>query len=315
MSDLPFALEGDVFAQLLRDRLPESPEEMRALLGQFAGLLNAGIPEIGGFHEAVPVRVVDGVAVTADVMVPRGAGPHPVLVYLHGGGWICGSPATHRKLCHRFAEAGLLTFSIDYRLAPEHPFPAPFDDCAHAVGWAAREARRYGGDASRLAVGGDSAGGNLAAAVAAGLADDASAPQIRAALLIYGVYDFAAMDTTVTAIAAEDSGLTGAAERLVELMVGSYLGPERSDALLADPRISPVHAASKLPPCHVMVGSADGLAGQAADLAAALARADIVHEYVVYDAMPHGFSQMEFLPRARESIDQMVEFLRKHLGP
>ena len=150
---------GDLLAQLFTQKPPETAAEMRSMLDGFAPLLNRDLPEIGELHEAMPVTP----GVTADVVVPRGDGPHPVLVYLHGGGWVCGSPSTHRKLGYRFAEAGFLVFNVDYRLAPEHPFPTPLDDCIEAIRWAAREAPRFGGDPERLAVGGDSAGGNLSA--------------------------------------------------------------------------------------------------------------------------------------------------------
>jgi len=304
----------DVLTQMLTANVPETPEQMRSMLDGFAGMMNNDLPEIGALHEGVLVREVDGVRVTADVMVPKGDGPHPVLVYLHGGGWICGSPATHRKLTHRFAEAGHLTFSIDYRLAPEHPFPAPYDDCAFALRWAAEEAPRYAGDPSRLAIGGDSAGGNLAAAVAAALHDDASAPRIRAALLLYGVFDFAAMDGAIAPTTPAGEAMTEAGEKLMSLMVGSYLGESPAESVLRDPRVSPVHAAAKLPPTHVMVGSADGLASQAAAMVEALAAAGVDHEYVVYEGMPHGFAQMEFFPPARQSIERMVGFLDKHVN-
>ena len=270
--------------------------ELRALLDTFGALVNTDLPTVGGFHEKVVIREVDGVAVTADVVQPTGPGPHPVLVYLHGGGWVCGSPATHRKLAYRCEEAGYLVFNVDYRMAPEHPFPAPFDDCVHAIEWAAREAARFGGDASRIAVGGDSAGGNLTAAAAT--------------LLIYGVFDFAKMGRDLE----EDDPLYEIGKSLVEMMVGSYLGPEpRSRALLADPRVSPIHAAAKLPPSHIVVGTLDTLLEHAEDLAKALEKAGIEHEHFVVDAMPHGFVQMEFLPPARPSIARMVAFLDKHL--
>jgi acetyl esterase len=313
MADQPPVPDGDILTQIFSANMPETATDMRAMLDQFAGMMNVDLPEIGAFHEAVLVREVGGEQVTADVMVPKGEGPHPVLVYLHGGGWVCGSPATHRKLGHRFAEAGYLTLSIDYRLAPEHPFPAPFDDCEFAVRWAAREAARWGGDASRFAIGGDSAGGNLSAAVAAALRDDPDAPRISAALLIYGVFDFAVMDGAIDESIAVNEELAEAGAKLMELMVGSYLGSDRSDELLKDPRVSPIHTASKLPPCHVMVGSADGLAVQAAALVEALEREGVEHEHVVYEGMPHGFAQMEFFPPARQSIERMVEFLGKHL--
>ncbi len=287
---------------------PETVQDMRELLDRIGAMLNTGLPEVGAFHEKVPVREVGGTTVTTDVVVPKGPGPHPILVYLHGGGWICGSPATHRKLTHRFAEAGYLVFNVDYRLAPEHPFPAPFEDCVHAVRWAAAEAERFGGDPTRLALGGDSAGGNLSAAVAAALANDPSAPRISAVLLLYGVFDFAGMEPRDS-----DDPLYEVGGKLVELMVGSYLGPDRSATLLADPRVSPIHAAEKLPPAHIVVGDLDPLVGDAQALAEALEKSGVPHEHVVVEGMPHGFAQMEFLPPARESIDRMIAFLRKYL--
>ena len=300
MSDL------DPLMQLFGRKPPETVHEMREMLETFAGFLNQGLPEVGAFHEAVSVS--DGV--TADVVVPPRAGPHPVLVYLHGGGWVCGSPSTHRKLAHRFAEAGYLVFNVDYRLAPEHPFPTPLDDCIEAIRWAARTAPEYGGDPSRLAVGGDSAGANLSAASAIQLAGDPACP--KAALLIYGVFDFATIGDMPDELAATGPMLE-LGERLVGMMVEAYLGPDRSEALLADPRISPLHAAHRLPPSHVMVGTADPLARQAETLAKALAAADVVHEHHVDHGMPHGYVQMEFLAPTRPAIERMVDFLRRHI--
>lgn len=305
----------DPFAQLLAGvEIPETADDMRRLLDGFAQLMNAGAPEVGAFHEKVPVAGADP-AVTADVVVPKGTGPWPVLVYLHGGGWICGSPKTHSKLGHRFAEGGYLVFNVDYRLAPEHPFPTPLEDCIHAIRWAAKVAGDYGGDATRLAVGGDSAGGNLSSAAAIALAED---PEVRiaAALLIYGVFDFAKMGemgAMTDGPTAANPALAEAGAGLVELMVGSYLGSDRAPSLLADPRVSPIHAAHKLPPSHVVCGTADPLVAQASDLVEALKKADVDHEHVNVPDMPHGFVQMEFLPPARESIDRMLAFLDARL--
>jgi len=296
----------DALMQMMLQNAPKSPQEMRALLDGFAPLMNTGVPEVGAFHEAVPVRE----GVTADVIVPKGAGPHPVLVYLHGGGWVCGSPATHKKLAHRFAEAGYLVFNVDYRLAPEHPFPTPFEDCLEAVRWAHREAGRYGGDASRFAIGGDSAGGNLSAAVAAALADEPARP--RAALLIYGVYDFSMFEDVELAPGA-GADATALGRDMVEMMVGAYLGKTRDAALLRDPRVSPLHAAAKLPPSHVVVGSADALLGQTEALVQALSAAGVPHEHFVDEGMPHGYAQMEFLPLARPAIERMLAFLKRTL--
>ncbi|MCP3987048.1 MAG: alpha/beta hydrolase [bacterium] len=299
-------IPADVITQLLQMNPPETVEDMRSLLDGFAGFLNTDLPEVGAFHPAVPIG-----AFSADVIVPKGEGPHPVLVYLHGGGWICGSPATHAKLAHRFAEAGNLVVNVDYRMAPEHPFPTPFDDCVEAVRWAAREVAAYGGDPARIAIGGDSAGGNLSAAVAAALAADPSGPALRAALLIYGVFDFATISAELPPeVAAAIPALPGGfGEQMIDLMVGSYLGQERSDGLLRDPRVSPVHAAAKLPPCHVVCGTSDPLVAQARALKTGLEAAGVPHEYFEDEGMPHGYAQMEFLPSARPAIDRMVRFL------
>jgi acetyl esterase len=289
---------------MMLQNAPKTPQEMRAMLDGFAPFMNGELPEVGGFHEAVAVRE----GVTADVVVPKGQGPHPVLVYLHGGGWVCGSPKTHRKLGYRFAEAGYLVFNVDYRLAPEHPFPTPFEDCLAAARWAQREAARFGGDPARLAIGGDSAGGNLSAAVAAALAGDAARP--KAALLIYGVFDFG-MFGDVSLAPAGDAKAAEIGRSLVEMMVGAYLGKTRGEALLRDPRVSPLFSAAKLPPSHVVVGSADPLAGQAEALVKALAQAGVPHEHFVDADMPHGYAQMEFLPAARPAIERMIAFLRR----
>jgi acetyl esterase len=289
--------------------IPKSVPEMRELLENFAGMLNAGLPPVGDLHERVTVREVAGRGVHADVVVPGGGGPHPVLVYLHGGGWVSGSARTHRKLAHRFAEAGFLVVSVDYRLAPEHPFPAGLEDCVAALRWAASEAQRFGGDPTRLAVGGDSAGANLSAAAAIGLARERSAPRVGAALLLYGVFDFATIGDGLD----RDERLAEIGRGMVDLMVDSYLGGRPAPGLLRDPRVSPLHAAEHLPPSFVVVGGADPLTGQSERLAEALGRAGVAHEHVVVGGMPHGFAQMEFFPQARQTIDRMAEFLRKHL--
>lgn len=305
MSDPATPAADNPLMQMMQANMPETVDDLRNLLNGFAHLLNAGLPEVGAFHEGVAVEGA-GPGVTADVVVPPGEGPWPVLVYLHGGGWVAGSPKTHKKVGYRFAEKGYLVFNVDYRMAPEHPFPTPFDDCIAAIRWAAKAASQYGGDAARLAVGGDSAGGNLSAASAVALADDPDV-DIRAALLIYGVFDFARMGE-IEGIVEGGPDLAEMGEKFIELMVGSYLGEDREEAL-RDPRVSPIHEASKLPPVHIVCGAADPLAAQTETLAKVLTGEGVEHEKFIVDAMPHGYVQMEFFPQARESIDRMVAFL------
>lgn len=277
--------------------------EMREWATSMEGVFATELPDVGEFHEAVLLREVDGERVVVDVVVPKGDGPFPVLVYVHGGGWFMGSLESYRLLAHRFAEAGFLVVNVGYRLAPEFPFPAGFDDCVEAIRWAARRAVDYGGDGTRLAVAGDSAGANLVAAAAAALADDPDAPEVRAALLMYGVYDFRTMPR----------GPNPESWLLLDDIKRSYLGDD-VDRLDRDPRVSPLFVADKLPPSFVVVGETDELSEQAGQLAAALAANGIDHEHVVVPDMPHGFVQMEVFPQARETIDRMAAFLADRLG-
>jgi acetyl esterase/lipase len=162
-----------------RDDLDKFCVEMR---------LNDDLPTIGAFHENVELRS----GLRADISVPKGIGPHPVMLFIHGGGWMAGNPRTHRKLAMQFAERGYLTVNVDYRLAPEHPFPAGFDDCVFAAKWIGENVQRWNGDSSRTAIAGDSAGANLAAAALVALSGDPSAPKFHAGALIYGIFDFPA---------------------------------------------------------------------------------------------------------------------------
>ncbi len=181
MSQIPADLLE--FMETLRVPQGVNPAEM---LTKYDELMNGNPPSVGAVHDGVLLREVAGWRLTADIAVPFGAGPHPVLVYFHGGGWTMGSPKTHLRVGREFAAAGYLTINLDYRRAPKHRFPAAFEDCLFATHWAVEHAARYGGDPQRLAVGGDSAGGNLAAAVLAECSQKGG-PPIRAGVLIYGL--------------------------------------------------------------------------------------------------------------------------------
>jgi acetyl esterase len=274
-----------------------SVAELRSMLDTFMPMMNSNLPEVGAFHENVEIRP----ALRADVAAPKGAGPFPVVVYLHGGGWVAGSAKSHQKLGMQFAEAGYLCINVDYRLAPEHPFPAGLDDCVFAIKWAAENAKRWNGDANRLAVGGDSAGGNLAAASLTSLAaEDYAGPKPRAALLIYGVYDTAA----TLARGGNDASL--------EMMLKAYAAGGYP-ALLEDPRLSPLKAIrpGTLPPSFVICGTADALLPESKNIAEALGRADIRHEAHLLEEMPHGFLQMGMLSGCDQGLKLMFDFLRR----
>ena len=277
--------------------VPTDVQGLRTAMDTFAPMLNSDPPEIGAFHEAVQLRP----GLTADVAVPKGNGPHPVVVYLHGGGWIGGSSKTHRKLGMQFAEAGYLTINVDYRLAPEHPFPAGLEDCLYAVKWTGENAKRWNGDVSQLAVGGDSAGGNLTAATLTSLAAEkyAGPGKPKAALLIYGLFDFPAT------IKREKPGA-------FDGMVKAYAGAGYP-AILEDQRVSPLRAIKPgaLPPSFIICGTADPLLPETHSMADALKRADIRHEVVILEDMPHGFLQFSVLSGCKQGLDKMFDFLRR----
>jgi acetyl esterase len=282
---------------LAKAPVPTDVQGLRTAMDTMTPMLNSDPPEIGAFNEAVQLRP----GLTADVAVPKGNGPHPVVVYLHGGGWIGGSTKTHRKLGMQFAEAGYLTINVEYRLAPEHPFPAGLEDCVYAVKWAGDNAKRWNGDVSRLAVGGDSAGGNLTAATLTSLAAEkyAGPAKPKAALLIYGLFDFPA---TIKREKAD----------LIDGMVKAYAGAGYP-AILEDPRVSPLRAVKPgaLPPSFVICGTADPLLPETHAMADALKRADIRHEVVILEDMPHGFLQFNVLSGCKQGLDQIFDFLRR----
>ncbi|HTY55092.1 MAG TPA: alpha/beta hydrolase fold domain-containing protein, partial [Candidatus Binataceae bacterium] len=217
-------------------RIPPSLTELRSGLESFLERFNNHMPEIGAIHEDVELRP----GLHADILVPKGPGPHPVMIYLHGGAWIACSPKTHRQLAGQFAAAGYLTINVDYRLAPENPFPAGFDDCVFAAKWTAANAQRWNGDANRIAMGGDSAGGNLTAAALTAMSTDPEAPRFSAGVLIYGVFDFSAL------LERKSSN------PMKEGLVRAYIGARYPEAL-TDPRMSPLLAVKPgaLPPCFI----------------------------------------------------------------
>ena len=274
----------------------QTVQGVRLGLDAMAMLLNDDLPRVGGDFRDIPYRLDDGRKLTLDVCVPEGAGPFPVLVYLHGGAWIWGRPATHRKLAMRLAEQGFVTMNVDYRLAPEHPFPCGLEDCLHAIHFAADNAHRWSGDPKRLVLAGDSAGANLAAACAIELASDPAGPVVRALGLLYGVFDFSAL----------------AGDGLSRLLMDAYIGDQAEAA--NDPRVSPILGAGALPPVHLAVGDADPLLEDSQALSTRLAACGTRHELRVYADMPHAFSQMEdIFPEALTSLRGMSRFLHEVL--
>lgn len=299
---MPRADLDGLYAAMAGAPQPATIQELRGNFAAFGAILNAGAPEMARVER---VAIADGVA--ADVLVPPGAPPFPTLCYLHGGGWSIGSAATHAKLARQLAiGAGAVVVNVDYRLAPEHPFPAGHDDAATALRWTAAHAADFGGDPTRLAVGGDSAGGNLTAAA---ILACRGRIDVRAALLFYGAFDLVTIEREHLARnpAGDDPILP---RQATMLMANAYLGDAADPA---DPRISPWRADLRdFPPVCCIVGGADPIRDQTTrfhDALTSAGRASTLHEYA---DMPHAFVQLPGLPEADEAIGVACAFLRAH---
>lgn len=264
---------------------------------------------------AVEDRTIPGPAGDIPIRVyrPAGEGPFPVLVFYHGGGWVIGDLETHDRECRALCNGALcLVVSVDYRLAPEHPFPAAVEDAFAALRWVSRNAGSLGGDPARIAVGGDSAGGNLSA-VTALLARDGGGPSLRFQLLVYPAVDARTVDLYPSRRAnAEGPFLPWAA---VEYFLGHYLGAsaERGDPR-ADVRLSPLLAASHrgLPPALVVTAEFDPLRDEGEAYARALEAAGVPVRLHRYDGMPHVFFQLSpIVEDGRRLLDEASQALRE----
>ncbi|GAA4873048.1 alpha/beta hydrolase [Kitasatospora terrestris] len=213
--------------------------------------------------------------------------PHPALLYLYGGGWTLGCLDTGDAICRALTNAtGCLTATVGYRLAPEHPFPAAVEDAYTALAWLADHAAGLGADPDRLAVGGDSAGGNLAAATTL-LARERGGPALRHQLLVYPNTDHRA--DTPSLRAGDDPLLFN--RHSVAWYWRHYLAdPADGDNPLASPLRAPSLAG--LPPATVITAEHDPLRDEGEAYAARLAEAGVDVELRRWDGMPHGFFAM-----------------------
>ncbi len=251
-------------------------------------------------HGAIPVRVFKPLTLPkADLA----AG----LVYYHGGGWVIGDLDGYDVVCREIAtKAGLIVVSVDYRLAPEHKFPAAVDDCIAATDWVARNAAKLGIDADKLFVGGDSAGGNLAA-VTSMHARDNNGPRIKGQVLVYPVTDLA---MTTASYADPETGVL-LTHSLMRWFRDHYLTDHKQ---IDDWRASPLRMSNLkgLPPAYVLTCGADPLHDEGEEFARRLKHAgnDVIH--VDYPGQFHAFLTMgRLLPEANKVVGEITDWLKQ----
>ena len=287
-------------------------EEMTPAEGRVAAL---AFKDLGGEPEdvaAVEHRFIPGP--TADLPVriyrPEGEGPLPALLYFHGSGWVVLNievcDAASRAMANR---TGCVVIAVNYQKAPEHKFPIPFDDCYAATQWAFDNAEELGIDPRRIGVAGDSAGGNLAAAVTL-KARDHQGPKIAYQLLIYPALEYG-WDKPSAHENAEGYSLQRAS---MEYFWKHYV---RSDSDAENPFVSPLRAKdlSGLPPAFVFTASYDPLRDDGKEYADRLSEAGVQVTYRNYEGMIHGFFWMSgVLDQARTVMDEVGKEVRAAFG-
>jgi acetyl esterase len=289
-----------------------TPEAARKLYKDSRGAVTPEPPEMSevdniaapGPHGPIPLRYYRPAGVDKKEVLP-------VLVYYHGGGWVLGDLDTHDVVCRILStEARCAVIAVDYRMGPECKFPMAVDDAYAAAKWVADEAKPLRVDADRLAVGGDSAGGNLAAVVCLMARGLENVPKIAYQLLIYPATDMH-MKTASHTKFAEGHLLTRAS---MDWFQQHYLnGPEDQD----DWRASPLHAKSLqgLPPAYVLVAGHDPLRDEGEAYAMALKKAGVPVVFREFAGQIHGFVTLgKVMPQAGQALAEMGVALKLAFG-
>ena len=285
-----------------------SPSEARELYLQGRVVSNPEPPEL---RSVAPLTIPapDG-AIPARIYTPlklrQNDGLVPCLVYFHGGGWVIGDLDSHDVVCRKLADAGeLIVIAVDYRRAPEDKFPAAFDDAFTATKWIAANAKQLGIDASRLVVGGDSAGGNLAAVVAIATRD-AGGLAIAGQMLIYPVTD---LSMTHPSHREPETSLL-LSHSLIRWFRDQYVA---SAADIGDWRASPLKARTLagLPRAYVLTAGADPLRDEGDEYAAKLKQAGVSVTYRTFPGQFHGFFTMgKLLEQANVAAREIGAWLK-----
>jgi acetyl esterase len=258
--------------------------------------------QLPGEHGPIRVRLYD----------PGIARPAPCLIFIHGGGGVIGSLDSHDGVCRRLAQAGrFMVASVDYRLAPEHKFPAGLEDCIAAVRWIAANGAAWGIDSERLAVGGDSAGGNLALATLFGLRD-ADERALKAGLLIYGAYLSYTAATETASQTAYGDGSYVLSQADMRWFWDHYISsPADNQNPLAVPLLGELKG---LPPLMVTAAEFDPLLDDSTRLVARLEQAGAPYRYVPWPGVTHACIHMtRMLDVAQDHIEDMAGWVREQL--
>lgn len=292
---------------------PAMPRIQTTPLGEYRALINRSTRAAPRYD--VPLGYVSDRTIHAGeqrlpvrIYTPDGKGPFPLLVYYHGGGFTIGDLEISDPICRALASgADCIVLSVDYRLAPEHPYPAPNDDCWNALLWAVEHASEIGADGSRVAVGGDSAGANLAASIAL-RARDAGMP-LAAQLLLYPCPAYE-LDYPSYAEFAEGPVLT--LEDIV--FFWNHYMPSGVDRKLPD--VAPLHAPDHrgLAPAFIGTGELDPIRDPGEAYGAKLAEAGCEVVTKRYAGLPHGFyALVAHVPAVRAAMTELTTWLRHRL--
>jgi len=296
-----------LYAEIAAERGPIAADDLaaqRAAYDHERAFWNALKPDLAAV-EALELPAPGG-AIAGRLYRPGAARPLPALLYFHGGGWVLGNLDSHDRIMRLLAEkSGAIVIGVDYRLAPEHKFPACYDDALAAIGHVARQGAAWGVDPARLAVGGDSAGANLAVATCLGLAPAARAA-VRLQLLYYGA--FGLLDS------ASQRRFSGEGEGLTRADMARYRAwLSRSPGDLQDPRFDNLSAdLAGLPPAFIAAAELDPLLDDSRTLAALLGEAGVGNELIVYPGVLHGFLHYSrMVAIAMRALDDGAAALRK----
>jgi acetyl esterase len=243
---------------------------------------------------------------------PVGDGPFGLLCFFHGGGFVLGDINTHDGVCRQIAaDAQCVVVAVDYRLAPEHPFPAAVEDCDAALRWVAANAESLGGDPNRLAVGGESAGGNLSAVMAQRMRDH-DGPALVAQLLVYPACRLAG-DPTPSMLANAEGYFLEVKD--MEWFMNHYFGDDIANAALVDASPGFAQDLSGLPPALVITAEFDPLDDDGQFYAAELRKAGVDTTLTRYEGAIHGFwNFFGILKLGRAAMDESIAWLRSRFG-